>query len=262
MNYEEFYASLSPLGSNLKASANSVSKYQKMILRDADTGNLSDMRKCLDALKEASAALEDSIDAYENAISGFDVAGYFESGDFARQLLSSCEEKGVDVKGEKGIYEMFPFKIRISSETQEVYMNRKKLQSCRPSYIAETVHVNQDKLNKALFKTGPFLSELADAYEITCLRSGARIGSSQMLTKIYKSLVPMSRARKEYDMQAFAFDLARLYEAGPEEWIDSKTGQHYTFGTSRDGKSGIRVLGKTGVETYILTFSMINTAED
>lgn len=262
MNYEELYTALSPLGKDLKDSVSSITKMQKTILKDADTGNLIDMKKNLAALKDAVSLLSDRINLYEETASGFDTEDYFVSGNFARELLASCKEKGVDTKGEKGIYEMFPYKIRIAAETQEVFMNRKKLATFRPSFVAETVLAGQEKLNKAAFKPAPFLAELADAYEITCLRSGARIGSSQMLTKIYKNLALMARARKEYDMQAFAFDLARLYEAGPDEWIIPKTGRQYTFGTSRDGKSGIRVLGKTGVETYILTFSMINSAEE
>ncbi len=260
MNYEELFAALDPLGKNLKESVSSVTKLQKTILKDADTGNLADMKKSLEALKKAAALLEDRIDEYEAASAGFDAEDYFMSGDFAKQLLDSCVEKGVDVKGEKGIYEMFPYKIRIAAENQEVFMDRKKLASCRPSYIAETIRAGQEKLNKAVFKPAPFLAELADAYEITCLRSDARIGSSQMLNKIYKNLALMARARKEYDMQAFAFDLARLYAAGPDEWVVQKTGRRYTFGTSREGQ-GIRVLGKTGTETYIATFSMMNTEE-
>ena len=60
-------------------------------------------------------------------------------------------------------------------------------------------------------------------------------------------------------MQAFAFDLSRAYEAGPENWA-SKTGARYKFGTSHDG-SGIRVLSSTGVESYISTLYLLNTEE-
>ena len=261
MNYEDLYESLAPFGKELKDSISSITKLQKTVLKDADTGNLVDMKKSLAALEEASELLSSRIVNYETAANSFDAESYFVSGDFSQQLLASCEEKNVNVKGEKGIYEMFPYKIRVAAESQEVFMDRKKLSSCRPSYIAETIRAGQEKLNKASFKAAPFLSELAAAYEVTCLRSGARIGSNQMLTKIYKSLVPMARARKEYDMQAFAFDLARLYEAGPDEWVEQKTKVHYTFGTSRVGK-GIRVLSKAGTETYIETFSMINTIDD
>lgn len=261
MNYETLYEALAPLGKDLKDSVSSITRLQKTILKDADTGNLNDMQKTLTSIKEAAQLLSSRIENYEACANAFDTADYFISGDFSKQLLASCEEKGVNVKGEKGIYEMFPYKIRVAADTQEVFMDRKKVPSCRPSFIAETIHAGQEKLNKAVFKSAPFLSELAVAYEITCLRSGSRIGSNQMLSKIYKNLVLMSRARKEYDMQAFAFDLARLYEKGPDAWIDEKSGMHYTFGTSRVGK-GIRVLSKTGIETYIETLSLINAADD
>ena len=261
MNYEDLYEALTPFGKELKESVSSITKLQKTIQKDADTGNLSEMKKSLSALKEAAELLSSRIGNYEKAASTFDAEHYFVSGDFSKQLLASCEEKGVNVKGDKGIYEMFPYKIRVAAETQEVFMDRKKLPGFRPSYIAETIRAGQEKLNKASFKSAPFLSELAAAYETTCLRSGARIGSNQMLTKIYKNLVPMARARKEYDMQAFAFDLARLYEGGNDAWIEEKTGIHYTVGTSRTGK-GIRVLSKAGVETYIETFSSIATIDD
>ena len=92
---------------------------------------------------------------------------------------------------------------------------------------------------------------------MTCLKAKARVGSTQALTKIYRNMVPMARARKEYDMQAFSFDLARLYEAGTEAWV-TKNGQRYYFGTSRDGKTGIRVLSRTGAETYISTIKPLS----
>ena len=261
MDYEELYESLQPLGKNLKESANAVGKYQKAVLKDADSGNLADMKKDLTALREAASLLLERIHAYEAETAGFDTGEYFMSGDFTRQLLEACEAKNVDVKGEKGIYEMFPFKVRVAAESEEVYMNRKKVNSVRPSFVAETVRAGQEKLNKAAFKAAPFMGELAEAYDVTCLKAGARIGSDQMLTKIYKNLAPMARARKEYDMQAFAFDLARLYEAGAEEW-KTKSGRVFSFGTSRDGKTGIRVLSRGGTESYILTLKALNTQDD
>ena len=66
----------------------------------------------------------------------------------------------------------------------------------------------------------------------------------------------MARARKEYDMQAFAFDLARLYELDQDAWI-TKTGRRFIFGTSRDGKNGIRVLSRSGAESFITTIRPI-----
>ena len=71
----------------------------------------------------------------------------------------------------------------------------------------------------------------------------------------------MARARKDYDMQAFAFDLARLYEEGPDAWV-TKNGVQYAFGTSRDGASGIRVLSRAGVESFISTLRSLNSGNE
>ena len=131
------------------------------------------------------------------------------------------------------------------------------LQGSGKTCFAETIRQGQIRLNRANFNAASFMEELAAAYEITCLRNGARIGSTQALGKIYKNLALMARARKEYDMQAFAFDLSRLFEAGTEAW-KTKDGVRYDFGTSRDGKTGIRVLSRTGVESFISTLRMMN----
>lgn len=255
LNYETLFDTLQALDKNLKDSAGTVTRLQKSIQKNTGTGNLAEVKKSLSALSDATEVLKSRIEAMDEAVNDFDIKAYFIDGDFSRQLLDACAERGIDVKGEKGVYEMFPYKVRVMSDEEhagEVYIDRKKAPSCRPAHVADLISAGQAKLYAAPFKAAAFMNELADAYEVACLRSGARVGSTQALNKIYKSMAPMARARKEYDMQAFAFDLARLYEAGPEAWV-AKNGTQYAFGTSRDGATGIRVLSRTGVESYIST---------
>lgn len=263
LNYEELLTSLLPAEKALKDAAGAAVRLQKTLQKNVETGNLTDAKKNLTALEDALAQLKEAAEQARSEIEGFDTQAYFADGAFTHQLLEQCAEKDIDVKGEKGVYEMFPFKIRVLGDDDrpaEVYMDRKKIPSFRPAYVAETIRQGQAKLYAASFKELTFMTELADAYEMTCLKSGSRIGSTQALNKIYKSMVPMARSRKEYDMQAFAFDLARLYEAGPETWV-SKDGRRYTFGTSRDGASGIRVLSRSGVESFISTLRPLNDGE-
>ena len=263
MNYEAFYDALQPLEKDLKDAVAGVNRYQKAIVKNTETGNITELQKALTAIRETAERLTESIGVVADEVENFNVQQYFVSGDFSKQLLESCEEKHIDVNGEKGVYEMFPYKVRVTADEEhagEVYMNRKKIPSCRPSFVAETVRQGQEKLYKAKFNEGSFMNELAEAYETTVLKSNARIGSTQSLTKVYKTMVPMARARREYDQMAFAFDLARLYELGTEHWV-TKDGKRYAFGTSRDGKTGIRVLSSTGVESYISTIRMLNEGE-
>ena len=254
-NYEELLSRLQPAEKALKDAVGTASRMQKNLLKNTETGNLSESLRNLATLSEAAEQLSSVIETLRAEIEGFDLREYFAGGDFTRQLLDACAEKGIDVLGEKGVYEMFPYKLRVVADeehTGEVWLDRKKLASVRPSFVAETVKQGQAKLYASNFKEGIFMNELAEAYETCCLRAGARVGSTQALGKIYKCLAPTARARKDYDNQAYAFDLARLYELGPDSWV-TKSGTRYTFGTSRDGKNAIRVLSRAGVESFIST---------
>ncbi|MBP3872908.1 MAG: hypothetical protein J6E32_04255 [Lachnospiraceae bacterium] len=263
MNYEELYSALQPDIKELKDAASAAVRLQKAIVKHTETGNLAEVRKALDQIDDALKKADVAATCLSAELDGFDISEYFAGGDFSRQLLEACVDAEIDVKGEHGVYEMFPYKVRVIGDDDhagEVYINRKKLPSFRPAYVASFIKAGQEKLYKGNFKAESFMEELAAGYEMTCLRSNARVGSTQVLTKIYKNMVPMARARKEYDMQAFSFDLARIYEAGTDAWV-TKSGQRYYFGTSRDGKTGIRVLSRTGVETYISTLKPLNDEE-
>ena len=263
MNYEDLYAALCEKEKELKDMVNTVVRLQKQIVKNTESGNLTDLNKSVALLSDVAATMRNNAEEMQTVCEGFDTKEYFACGDFARQLLEACADRGIDVKGEKGVYEMFPYKVRILGDhehAEEVYINRKKIASFRPSAVADAVKQGQDKLNRANFNDRAFLTELSDAYVTCCLTGNSAIGATVLLTKLYKALTPMARARKEYDMQAFAFDLARLYEKGPDAWID-KNGRVYTFGTSRDGKNGIRVLSSTGVESYITTIRQLSAGE-
>ena len=264
LGYEELLKELQPAGKVLRDSASAAVRLQKNLQKCLESGNLTEATRLLGTLSETVRQLRSSADALSSALNGFDTQEYFSGGDFAKQLLEACAERGIDVKGEKGVYEMFPYKVRILGDEEhpaEIYIDRKKLPSFRPSYVAETIRQGQTKLYAAPFKEAAFMGELAEAYETACLKAGARAGSTQLLSKVYRCMAPTARARKEYDQQAFAFDLARLYEAGPDSWV-TRDGTHYTFGTSRDGASGIRVLSRTGAESYINTLRPLKDAVD
>ena len=120
----------------------------------------------------------------------------------------------------------------------------------RPRSFVELVHAGQEKLNKAPFKPEIFASELADAYDTAALKMGKHAGADIYLSTLYKFLAPMSRFRKEYDQQSFAFDLARLYISRQEE---TKTGRQFQFGPCRNEKKAIRILDQNGQEQFLST---------
>lgn len=250
MNYEDLYQSLQADQKALKDSIASLQKLYKIISRELEGGDMKSLMRDLGFMKESANRLSESLDSYANTVDGFDSKAYFENGEFADQMLALCREKGVDVRGEFPVYEMFPYRVKVDAENQDLYLDRKKVQCMRPQSFVETVQKGQEKLNKASFNAQTFVNELADAYDLALLRLNRNPESDVYLTGLYKFLAPMSRFRKDYDQQNFAFDLARLYISEVEE---TKNGRKFQFGPSRNNNKAIRILDQDGREQYLAT---------
>ena len=250
MNYEDFYRELQPYEKNVKDGLASLQRLFKAISREMAGGDIKNLSKDLESMSAAIAGINEAVNTLKTSTDGFDARDYFESGEFAEQMLAACEEKGVDVRGESPVYEMFPYRVRLDMENQDVYMDRKKIQCMRPQSFVDTVKKGQEKLNKASFNAAAFAGELADAYDLAILKLKRQEQSDIYLTSLYKILAPMSRFRKDYDQQNFAFDLARLYTSGIEE---TKNGRRFQFGPSRANGKAIRILDKDGQEQFLAT---------
>ena len=258
MNYEDLFAQLTPVDAQLKAGLKSIKKTDDDITRNAASGDLKSLRKNIDLLNDLLAAAQNNLENLREIADSFDEKAYFNSGDFAKQLIACCKESGVDVTGEFPVYEMFPYRVRIDADNQDIYMNRKKIASMRPASFVSTVKAAQDKLSKVKFNVDTFEKELASGYDLALLRQDKRIGTDIYLKNIYKVLVPMSRLKREYDEQAFAYDLARLYSLYSEGHQETKDGRKFQFGPSRDNGKAIRILDQNGNAQYLTTICFYN----
>ena len=250
MNYEERYQELQPIVKQLKEAAAAGQKGYKSAAKDIDKGDIRDLAKQMAALEEAAQKQLDAVRQLKASMEGFDTAKYFEDGDFTRQMLECAEKSGVDVAGDNPVFEMFPYKVRIDAANQDVFLNRKRLSSIRPQAVINMVSEEQQKLNKAGFNAESFAAELENGYELAILKGKKRPNAVLLLNNVYKVMVPMARSKKEYDMMAFAYDLARLYNSPTRQ---TKGGRAFELGTSRDGKTGIRILDSAGHEQFVST---------
>lgn len=250
MNYENLYQALQPQEKSIKDSLASLQKLYKTISKETENGDLKNLIKDLNTMLENTDALSEILKEAADTASSFDAASYFESGDFAEQMLAICREKNVDVRGDSPIYEMFPYRVKLDMDNQDIYLDRKKVQCMRPQSFVDLVKSGQDKLNKASFNAQTFAGELADAYDMAVLKLKKQPGSDLYLTSLYKILAPMSRFRKDYDQQSFAFDLSRLYSSGIDE---TKSGRKFQFGPSRLNNKAIRILDQNGQEVFLAT---------
>lgn len=249
MNYENLYQTLQPQEKMLKDSIASLQKLSKAAARRSENGDIRNLSRDLNTMAETIAAISSTLETLQETVERFDAKAYFESGDFAEQMLEACREKEIDVQGNFPVYEMFPYRVKLDAETQDVYLDRKKVPCIRPQRLAGIIKTGQEKLNKASFNPQTFLGELSDAYDLALMKHRKRPGTDMYLKSLYKYLAPMSRFRKDYDQQSFAFDLARLYNSGIEE---TKSGRRFQFGSTRESSSkSLRILDKNGNERFL-----------
>ncbi len=250
MNYEELYGELQPLEKKLKDTVSALQKAYKSIMKDTEAGDLKSLSKDLAVFSGVFGEQAAVVGMIREQVDGFDGKEYFESGEFAAQMLELCRENEVDVTGEYPVFEMFPYKVKFDTENQDIYLDRKRIPCLRPQSFVQTVKAGKNRLMKANFNAQAFLNELSDAYDMAALKMKKQPEADIYLTNIYKLLVPMGRFRRDYDQQSFAFDLARLYASDVET---TKNGRRYQFGPARANNRAIRILDSDGREQFLAT---------
>jgi len=250
MDYEDLFIQYQNLEKSLKDKTKLVMKLQKAIAKEMEGGDLA---KCITdtaSMKRASEEVTALLEQIELLVASFDHREYLRCGDFAEQMLLQCKENAVDVKGTFPNFEMFPYKLRIDSN-MDIFLDGRKIPCYRPGTLVQVIKKGQEKLLKASFNATRFATELASAYDLLLAHLGKPLGSDQYLKKLYEYMVPMGRSRKEYDLQSYAFDLARLYAEGSS--VELKDGRRIQWGPSREGKTSIRILDGNGVEQHLST---------
>jgi len=121
MNYEEFYSELQVKEKYIKDSITRQQNIFKSISRNSAKGDLKNLSKDLAAMETLISDQMVYLNNLKEFAESFDAQEYMQSGDFAKQMLSYCESMGVDVKGDFPAYEIFPYKVKIDADNQDVY---------------------------------------------------------------------------------------------------------------------------------------------
>jgi hypothetical protein len=254
LDYEQYYSDAQVFVRELKEKTDVQSRNVKKIQKCISDGDIGALPKLFTALRDAAREREDALGRMEALTESFNGQEYMSGGDFTAQMLECCRQLGVDVQGSFPIYEMFPCRVTVNPETQDVTVDRKRLQCLRPSKLISDIKSELDKLSKASFNTQLFVKELAAAYDLAIIKSSKkkRIADDAPMyaQDLYDVLTPMKRYKKEYTKHNFAYDLSRLYA---EEGITLDDGRMLRFDTVRDTKKAIRILDRHGAEQFITT---------
>jgi len=265
MNYENLYSDYLLKEKELREQLAEQQKCFKRLIKEMENGDVKNAQKSMDALKTASRLSEQISGEMLDLAQGFDMNAYISDGGFAEQMLAYCEKFGVDAIGENNTYELFPYKVKLDGENAEVILDRKKVPYLRPQSLVKFIKSQIDKIMGASFNPSAFVNELAQAYDLSLIvlaketkekkREVAK-DADVYLIDLYKYLTPMKRFRKDYDMQSFAFDIARLYISDVEKIDD---GRGFQFGPSRKNEKAIRVLDKNSQEQFLAVVRFFET---
>jgi len=254
MNYEELYAKILVHEKEIKDMMATQQKLFKRITKNIENGDLKNAVKDMTLLRGVQADGLSASASMSETLERFDAKEYMASGNYAAQMLEYLEKAGIDVKGEYTVYDVFPYKVKLDTENLDVYIDRKRVQCLRPQSLANYIKAGREKLMSASFNPLLFANELADAYDaaITIKSKGKPLSSDAdfYLIDLYKQLTPMKRFRRDYDMQNFAFDLARLNSSDVRAVND---GRMFQFGPSRNNNKAIRILDEDGRERFLAT---------
>ena len=254
MDYEQYFTEAQVFLRDIKEKTAAQAKAAKKIEKCITDGDIGALPKLFSSLRDAARLREEALDRLDALTAGFDGREYFSSGDFALQMIESCHQFGVDVQGSYPVYDMFPCRVTINADTQDVTVDRKKLPYMRPSKLVGSIKKELEKLEKVNFNAQQFAKELAAAYDLAIIKASRKKplpdDAPMYALELYNTLTPMQRYKKEYTKNNFAYDLARLYS---EEDITLGDGRSLRFDTVRDTAKTIRILDRNGSEQFITT---------
>ena len=249
-----FFVDAQACAKAVKDKTDAQTKAVKKIQSCLETGDLNALPKLYATLRDASIEREDALGQLESLTQGFNGQEYMANGEYASQMLDYCRELKVDVHGSFPIYEMFPCRVTVNPESQDVTVDKKRMQCLRPVKLISSIKSTLDKLSKAQFNAQVFAKELSAAYDLALIKSSRKktyVPDAPVYVRdLYDFLTPMRRYKREYTMLNYAYDLARLYA---EDDLVLDDGRKIRYDTVRDARRAVRILDKNGAEQYITT---------
>ncbi|MDQ2729114.1 MAG: hypothetical protein M3Y91_14930 [Actinomycetota bacterium] len=157
----------------------------------------------------------------------FDVGEWLASGNYAKELLATAAEAGVQAFESDERILCYPAIVAISAGDASVVVDKKKDRRIRPSVLVRHLAALQQRPPK--FKPEGFIASLAAAYDLVVGAKGARPGAPVKLVDVHAVLTLLPGAARDYTRQEFARDLYLLDQSGV---VDTKDARRMTLPAS------------------------------
>ena len=243
-----------------KAATSVVGKARAMA-KAAKTGNIAALKRAQAEITRELAALDQQVG---NAMDAWPLAEEQEqaylAGGYADELRKAADDAGLAVYERDGHLIAYPAVVRILPGDRAVRVDRKRVPTIRPSFLADLLLKNQSKSSG--FAPARFLETLHLVYRELVRQDSPDLvaGGNRVvpLARIYKLVTALPGASRDYDRSDFARDLYTLDSEGPHE---TRRGHAVSFpastGTRRRSSDLFSFVGPSGesVEYYGIKFS-------
>jgi hypothetical protein len=199
------------LGSALKAA--------KKAKAAAAHGQMRDLQQALEATltlaDQATAAARELRQGWR-----FDVAEWFASGDYAKELLAAANEAGLQAFESDDRILSYPVIVQVSPSDTTVLVDKQKDRRVRPSVVVGHLATLQQRPPR--FKADAFIQTLAAGYDLVVASKHLRNGAPARLVDVHRVLTLLPGAARDYTRQEFARDLYLLDQKGVIETKDGR----------------------------------------
>lgn len=195
---------------------------------------LGQIRELEQALAAASGLAEEAAGAVRVAGQGwrFDVRGWFDSGDYARELLAAAKDAGVQAYQSDDRILCYPVIVQVLADAA-ISVDKQRDRRVRPSVAVRHLAALQQRPPK--FKPEAFIESLASAYDYVVGAKHLRPGAPARLVDVHSVLTLLPGTARDYTRQEFARDMYLLDQSGV---VEARDGRRMTLPASALSRGG------------------------
>ncbi len=209
-------------------------------------GQVRDLQQAMDATVDLA---DQATEAARGLRQGwnFDVAEWFSSGNYVKELLAAAADAGVAAFESDERILSYPVIVQVSPSDPAVVIDKKKERRVRPSVVVGQLGALQQRPPK--FRADAFIESLAGAYDLVVAGKRLRPGSAARLVDLHKVLTLLPGAGRDYTIQEFTRDLYLLDQKGI---VETKSGRRMSLPASALTRaSGVLTTVTKGGQTKI-----------
>ena len=240
----------------LKSAASVVSQ-ARALTKATQSGDVARIKRSREKLEETLSTLQQNI-ADVGSCWPFpdeeEEKRCFEEG-YAAELRDAAVGKGLEIYEHDGSLISYPSIVRLLPADRAVKVDRKKVSTIRPSYLAARLLENQRKSSD--FSPQRFLEALYFVYTDIVKKRSSDLLSDVPLIRIYKLMTALPNATRGYGPNDFARDLYILDSEGPRRTKNGATVHLRLADAARGRSSGVfSFIGRGGniAKYYAISF--------